>query len=125
MAAAATASLTQDLISKLRYRKLLSELESRNLSAEGTTAQLRSRLAQAVAEEERLRSGGAADDDDECVVYEDGTEDCEPVRVARAAVVHSTTFCFLSDVLQGIFAFMLSLTCLIRSCFTNFASCSP
>lgn len=37
-------SLTQDLISKLRFRDLRRELEGRDLDASGTTAQLRDRL---------------------------------------------------------------------------------
>jgi len=59
--------LTQSLVSKLRFRELHRELRARELSTEGTTAQLRNRLRQAVGLEE------------ECIVNEDGIEDdCQP-----------------------------------------------
>jgi len=59
--------LTQDLINKLRYRQLQTELEQRDMPSEGTTSQLRSRLKQAAGLE-----------DDVCVVNEDGMGDeCE------------------------------------------------
>ena len=41
-------TLTQDLISKFRYRELQRELEARALSTDGTTSQLRSRLREIV-----------------------------------------------------------------------------
>jgi hypothetical protein len=60
--------LTMDVISKLRFRELHRELNSRHLSTTGTTSQLRDRLRQ------------AAQVVPECIVNEDGIEDdCEPV----------------------------------------------
>ena len=68
-----TATLTQDLISKLRFRELQTELSQRELPTDGTTGQLRNRLREAVGLEA------------ECVVNEDGMgDDCvdEPVAVS-------------------------------------------
>lgn len=62
-------SLTQDLISKLRFRELKRALETRELPSDGTTSQLRARLRQAAL----------GDVDEECIVNEDGIEDdCQP-----------------------------------------------
>jgi hypothetical protein len=61
--------LTEDSISKLRFRELHQELTSRQLPMVGTTSQLRDRLRQ------------AAMPDNGCVVDEDGIqedENCEP-----------------------------------------------
>lgn len=67
----ATISLTQDLISKLRFRDLRRELEGRQLETTGTTGQLRTRLREATLGEE-----------EECVVVGDkGENDCEPQLV--------------------------------------------
>lgn len=63
-------SLSQDLISKLRFRELRHELDKRQLPTDGTTSQLRRRLREAVLPGE----------DEECIVNEDGIEDdCQPV----------------------------------------------
>lgn len=66
--ASATETLTQDLISKLRFRELRRELAHRHLPEAGTTSQLRSRLRQAAGIEDVV----------ECVVNEnDSADDCE------------------------------------------------
>jgi hypothetical protein len=68
----ATHLLTQDLVSKLRFRELRRELADRQLPDDGTTTQLRTRLKRAVGLE-----------DDECVVNEDGIDDdCRPAEVS-------------------------------------------
>jgi hypothetical protein len=68
--------LTMDLISKLRFRELHRELNSRQLATTGTTSQLRDRLRQ-----EALV--------DECIVSEDGSteDDCEPVVSVKTIAV--------------------------------------
>ena len=59
--------LTQQLISKLRFRELQAHLVQRDLPTEGTTGQLRDRLREAVGL------------DVECIVNEDGMgDDCGP-----------------------------------------------
>lgn len=65
-----TSSLTWDVISKLRFRELHRELNSRHLETTGTTSQLR----------DRLRQAALPGSENECIVNEDGIEDdCEPV----------------------------------------------
>ena len=71
VAAAATSTttageLTHALISRLRFRELKRELQTRGLPEDGTTSQLRGRLRAAVFP------------DDVCVVREDGEEECGP-----------------------------------------------
>lgn len=57
--------LNQEVISKLRFRELQSELSHRELPTDGTTGQLRDRLREAIGV------------DAECVVDEDGMgDDC-------------------------------------------------
>ncbi|KAL7571300.1 hypothetical protein ACA910_008952 [Epithemia clementina (nom. ined.)] len=63
-AASTTTALTVDIISKLRFRELQTELAHRNLDTTGTTSQLRTRLRQA----EGLTP-------EECVVNEDDMAD--------------------------------------------------
>lgn len=59
---AATASLTLDLVSKLRYRELRDELSQRQLPHDGTTTQLRDRLRKAAIVECNLTETGELDD---------------------------------------------------------------
>lgn len=77
-------SLTQDLISKLRFRDLQRELERRQLDAMGTTAQLRERL--------RVAALGQA----ECVVEEgDDSDACEVRYVFRITSTMDLIGCML------------------------------
>jgi hypothetical protein len=66
-----SASLTQEVITKLRFRELHRELAARQLPTTGTTSALR----------ERLR------EDLSCIVSEDGIEDdCVPVRTITCSL---------------------------------------
>ena len=62
-------SLTQDIISKLRFRDLRRELEGRDLDVYGTTAQLRARLREAALGVEEM-----------CAIVEPGQEEACEVR---------------------------------------------
>jgi hypothetical protein len=63
---AARELLTHDLISKLRFRELHRELEQRNLSIDGTTSTLRERLRVAILNGQQQ----------ECVINDNGDEEC-------------------------------------------------
>jgi hypothetical protein len=67
--------LTHDLISKLRFRELQSELKDRDLPMDGTTGQLRGRLR-----------GAVGLDTDLCVVNEDGIDDdCQDAATTKVS----------------------------------------
>ena len=75
--------LTQQLISKLRFRELQAHLSQRDLKIDGTTGQLRDRLREAVGL------------DTECIVNEDGMgDDCGP---AVCVSLTSLTVCRLEE----------------------------
>lgn len=82
-----TVTLTQDLISKLRFRELQSELSHRDLPIEGTTGQLRDRLREAVGLET------------ECIINEDGMgDDC----IDESMVGTLSTAIVLLQILAGV-----------------------
>ena len=65
-------TLTQDLISKLRFRELQTELEHRRLETTGTTGQLRTRLkkAEGILTDDECAVENTNDDDyNSCVDY--------------------------------------------------------